>query len=210
MSDVHAVEAHPVEAVVFDVGRVIIPWDLKALFGKLIADPQQLDWFVKTVVTEEWHYQVDTGRDLDEMVAERQRMFPEQADLIDAYATRFLETIPGAIPGTSALIERLAQRDVPLYAITNFGTRFWAQFRPTMPVLARFREVVVSGDEKIAKPDARIFDLAAKRFGHAPQAMLFIDDNKANIASAAALGWQVHHFVDAGALERDLSERGLI
>lgn len=208
MSDVHVTPV--VEAVVFDVGRVIIQWDLKALFGKLIADPQQLDWFVNTVVTEEWHYQVDAGRDLDEMVAERKRMFPDQADLIDAYATRFLETIPGPVPGTSELIERLVRQDVPLYAITNFGSRFWTQFCPTMPILQHFREVVVSGDEKIAKPDARIFEQAAERFGHAPQTMLFIDDNQANITAAATLGWHVHHFVTATALERDLSARRLI
>jgi 2-haloacid dehalogenase len=203
-------DTRPVEAVVFDVGRVIVQWDLRALFGKLIADPDRLDRFCGTVVTEDWHYQCDAGRDLDEMVAERKRMFPAEADLLDAYATRFLETIPGPIAGTSELIERLAARGVPLYAITNFGSLFWSQFRPTMPVLGHFREVVVSGDEKIAKPDTRIFDLAAQRFGHAPQAMLFIDDNQANIAAAAALGWQVHHFVEAGALERDLANRGLI
>ena len=200
----------PVEAVVFDVGRVIVQWDMRALFSKLIDDPERLDWFCDTVVTEDWHYQCDAGRDVDEMVAERKRAFPEQAALLDAYAARFLETIPGPIEGTSELIDRLAARGVPLYAITNFGSLFWSQFRPTMPVLAHFRDVVVSGDEKISKPDARIFDLAAARFGHEPAKMLFIDDNPANIAAAAALGWQVHHFADAQALEQDLVERGLL
>jgi 2-haloacid dehalogenase len=203
-------DAQAVEAVVFDVGRVIIQWDMRALFSKLIDDPDRLDWFCRNVVTEDWHYQCDAGRDVAEMVAERKAEFPDHADLLDAYATRFLETIPGPIEGTSDLIDRLAARCVPLYAITNFGSLFWSQFRPTLPVMARFRDVVVSGDEKIAKPDARIFDLAARRFGHRPEAMLFIDDNAANIAGAAALGWQVHHFHDAKALERDLVSRRLL
>ena len=60
------------------------------------------------------------------------------------------------------------------------------------------------------KPHPPIFALAAERFGHEPGAMLFIDDNRANIDAAAALGWQVHHFRDATGLERDLQERGLI
>lgn len=211
MSDIQsAASARPVEAVVFDVGRVIVQWDLRGLFGKLIEDPNRLDWFCNTVVTEDWHFQCDAGRDVHEMVAERKQMFPAEADMLDAYATRFVETIPGPIEGTSDLIERLAARGVPLYAITNFGSLFWSQFRPTMPVFSHFRDVVVSGDEKIAKPDSRIFDLAAQRFGHPPEAMLFIDDNAANIAAAAALGWQVHHFVQATALEQDLQQRGLI
>jgi 2-haloacid dehalogenase len=199
-----------VEAVVFDVGRVLVEWDLRCLYAKLIADPARLDWFCSTVVTEDWHYQHDAGRDLGEMVAERKRAFPAEADLIDAYAARFLETIPGPVPGTAALVDRLAARGVPLYAITNFASPFWAEFRPTLPVFAHFRDVVVSGDEKIAKPDARIFELAAARFGQAPEAMLFIDDNAANIAAAAMLGWQVHHFTDATTLEVDLTSRGLL
>lgn len=204
------IEVAPIEAVVFDVGRVLVEWDLRHLYAKLIDDPARLEWFCTTVVTEVWHFEHDAGRDLAEMVAERKRDFPESADLIDAYATRFAETIPGPVPGTAALVDRLAARGVPLYAITNFASPFWADFRPTMPVLAHFRDVVVSGDEKIAKPDARIFDLAIARFGYQPAAMLFVDDNAANIAAAQALGWHVHHFHDALSLERDLIARGLL
>jgi 2-haloacid dehalogenase len=203
-------DRRPVEAVVFDVGRVLVEWDLRCLYAKLIADPERLEWFCTTVVTEDWHFQHDAGRDLGEMVAERKRDYPAEAELIDAYAARFLETIPGPVPGTAALVDRLAERGIPLYAITNFASPFWAEFLPTLPVLAKFRDVVVSGDEKIAKPDARIFDLAAGRFGHAPSAMLFIDDNGANITAAAALGWQVHQFRDSAKLEIDLVSRGLI
>lgn len=200
----------PVEAVVFDVGRVLVEWDLRCLYAKLIDDPEQLEWFVTHVVTEDWHYQHDAGRDLAEMVADRKRAFPDHADLIDAYATRFAETIPGPVKGSQELVDRLAARGVPLFAITNFATPFFAEFRPAHPVMLYFRDIVVSGDEKIAKPDPRIFDLAATRFGHAPGAMLFIDDNAANIAAAQALGWQVHHFNDAVTLEADLMRRGLI
>ena len=203
-------DPQPVEAVVFDVGRVLVEWDLRHLYAKLIDDPARLEWFVANVVSEDWHFQHDAGRDLAEMVAERKLAFPDEAALIDAYATRFIETIPGPVAGTAALVDRLAARGVPLYAITNFASPFWAEFRPTLSVFAHFRDVVVSGDEKIAKPDHRIFDLAAQRFGHAPHAMLFIDDNAANIAAARELGWQVHHFTNAAALKRDLAARGLI
>lgn len=199
-----------VEAVVFDVGRVLVQWNLRALFGKLIADRDELDWFLGNVVTEEWHFQHDEGRPLGEMLPERKAQFPQYAHLLDAYATRFIETIPGPVPGSVALVERLAAKGVPLYAITNFGAEFWDQFRPTFPPLDHMRDIVVSGVEKLAKPDAAIFDLAARRFDHAPSAMLFVDDNAANVAAAELLGWQVHHFRDASALEADLEARGLI
>ncbi|WP_394729929.1 HAD family hydrolase [Altererythrobacter sp. GH1-8] len=203
-------QAGEIQAVVFDVGRVIVQWELRALFSKLIDDDAELDWFLAHVVTEEWHFQHDAGRQLGDMVPERQAEFPRYAEHIAAYATRFLETVPGPIPGTAALIDALAERGVPLFAITNFGAEFWQMFRPTQPVLDHFRDIVVSGEEKLAKPDPAVFQLAAERFGFAPQTMLFIDDNAANIASAEALGWHVHHFTNADALERDLLKRSLI
>lgn len=199
-----------VEAVVFDVGRVIVQWDLKHLFAQLIDDERELDWFCENVVTEDWHFEHDAGRSLAEMLPERKALFPDYAHLIDAYANRFLDTIPGPVPGTAELIERLAQRKVPLFAITNFGSEFWQEFRPTEPVLDHFSDIVVSGDEKLVKPDPAIFRHAAARFGREPSNLLFIDDNAANITAADALGWHTHHFKDAGTLEADLTARGLI
>ena len=205
----------PIEAVVFDIGRVLVEWRIGALYEKLIADPDRLAWFLAHVVTEQWHFQHDTGRPLAQMIAELSAQHPAEADLIAAYAPRWLETVPGPVPGTAALVEALSARGVPLYAITNFGVDSWAMFRPTFPVLDHMRDIVVSGAECLVKPDAAIFDLAVRRFGHAPGAMLFIDDNPANIAAAAALGWQVHHFQHgmpgaADALEADLRARGLL
>lgn len=200
----------PLEGVVFDVGRVIVQWDLRTLFAKLIDDSRELDWFLANVVTEEWHFQHDAGRPLSDMVPERKAQFPAFAELIDAYANRFLETIPGPVPGTAALIDKLHQGGHSLYAITNFGAEFWAQFYPAWPILGHFRDIVVSGRERLAKPDPAIFDLAARRFGHHPSEMLFIDDNAANIQSAARLGWQVHHFTDSNALAVELRQRGLL
>lgn len=200
----------PVEAVVFDVGRVIVQWDMHMLFAKLFDDPHELDWFCAHVVSEAWHGQHDAGRPVDEMAEERIRAFPDYRAAIEAYRDRWLETIPGAVPGVPELIERLAEREVPLFAITNFGTDFWAQFAPSQPVLSHFRDIVVSGEERLVKPGRAIFDLAAQRFGHRPEAMLFIDDSPPNVQAADRLGWQTHHFRDGPTLETDLTERGLL
>ncbi|MEZ5681546.1 MAG: HAD-IA family hydrolase [Erythrobacter sp.] len=199
-----------VDAVVFDVGRVLYHWDLGLLLRKVETDPERLRFLMEEVVTEEWHFQHDQGRPLAEMVPERIARFPEHEAAIRAYATRFNETIPGPVEGSHALVERLDARGVPLFAITNFGHEFWAGFRPTAPIFDRFRDIVVSGTEKLAKPDAAIFELAERRFGHSAERMLFIDDNSVNIAAASELGWHTHHFTDAKRLADDLETRGLI
>lgn len=198
------------QAVVFDVGKVLFEWDLRHLYRKLIADEAELEWFIGNVVTINWHFRHDAGHPLEQGIAELKARFPDHAALIDAYAPRFNETLPWPIPGTIELVERLAARDVPLFALTNFGSEFFAGFRGTHPVFAHFRDIVVSGDEKCVKPEPRIFEIAEARFGYPPEALFFIDDNAANIAAAAERRWQTHLFVDAPALERDLVARGLL
>ncbi len=202
--------ATPITAVVFDIGRVLVQWRIASLYEKLIPDPVRLEWFLANVVTESWHFQHDAGRPLSDMIAELCAEFPDERALIEAYAPRWLETVPGPVEGSLELVEALAARDIPLFAITNFGADSWAMFRPTFPILDHFRDIVVSAHERLTKPDPAIYALAAARFGHDPAEMLFIDDNAANIAAAHACGWQGHLFTDAPTLAADLWNRGLI
>lgn len=198
------------QAVVFDIGRVLYDWNLRYLFSKLIDDPAELEWFVGNVVTDEWHFQCDGGRPLDEMVPERIAQFPDRAPLIQAYVERFNETLPTEIPGTHDIARRLAARGVPLFGLTNFGAEFWQGFRPTAPVFDLFADIVVSGVERCAKPDPRIYEIAERRFGLAPQALFFTDDNAANVAAAQARGWHAHLFTGAEGLQRELVALGLL
>jgi 2-haloacid dehalogenase len=197
-------------AVVFDVGNVLYRWDPRFLFEKLIPDEQERDWFLDNVVTLDWHVQHDAGRSLAPMVAERSAEFPDQAPLIRAYVARWLETIPGPVPGVHALVERLAERGVPLYAITNFGTEFWKLFRPTAPVIDHFRDIVISGEEGLVKPDPAIYRLALERFGLGPGEGLFVDDREENVRAAEDEGFAGHHFRDAERLETALRDWGAL
>ncbi|KGB53453.1 HAD-superfamily hydrolase subfamily IA, variant 3 [Sphingopyxis sp. LC81] len=198
------------QSVIFDVGRVLFDWDLRYLFAKLIAEKDELEWFVTNVVTPGWHFQHDAGRPLAEMVPERKAEFPDHAPLIDAYATRFNETIPGPMPGSLELVERLDAAGVPLFAITNFGHEFWEAFRPTQPVFDRFQGIIVSGTEKLLKPDPAIYRLAIERFGIDPAGALFIDDVTKNIEGAESVGIAGHQFRDAATLETELLTRGYL
>ena len=198
------------QSVIFDVGRVLFDWDLRYLFAKLIADKGELEWFVTHVVTPEWHFQHDAGRALADMLPELKAKFPDHAPLIDAYATRFNETIPAPMPGSLELVERLDAAGVPLFAITNFGHEFWEGFRPTQPIFDRFRDIVVSGTEKLMKPDPAIYRLAIDRFGIDPAGAIFIDDVAKNIEGAELVGITGHLFKDAATLEADLTARGYL
>jgi len=198
------------QAAVFDIGRVLFDWNLRYLFEKLIDDPVELDWFLANVVTEQWHFQSDAGRPLNEMLPELKALHPDREALIDAYVARFAETLPYPVPGTHELVHRLDERGVPLYALTNFGAEFWARFRPMQPIFDLFADVVVSGEERSVKPEPRIYQIAEARFGVPADRLFFTDDNPANVAAALARGWQAHLFTDAASLESELEMRGLL
>lgn len=198
------------KAVVFDVGRVLVEWDLRHLFAKLIDDQAELDWFLTNVITPEWHFQHDAGRPLAEMTAELAAIHPQYALHIEAYRTRFNESIPGPVPGSFEIVDELSARGVPLFAITNFGEEFWQMFRPTQPIFDHFSDIIVSGTEKLMKPDPAIYALALKRFGLLPGEAIFIDDNLGNVEAACINGFAGHHFRDAKLLRAELTSLGLL
>ena len=197
-------------AVVFDVGNVLFHWDLALLFDTVIADSARREHFLGEVLTYEVHTRHDAGEDIDVLVDELLRAWPDYAEEIAAYRNRFNESIGGRVAGVHELVLRLADKGVPLFALTNFGTFFWDGFYPTEPVFAYFADIVVSGREKLAKPDPAIYRLSQNRFGRAAGELLFIDDRADNIEAAKACGWHGHLFTDAASLERDLRDRGLL
>ena len=192
-------------AVVFDVGNVLYDWNPRFLYERLIEDDRALDAFLRDVATKEWHFQHDAGRPFAETSAELSAAHPEFAEHIALWGPRFSETIPGMLPGMRALVEELDAAGVPLYAITNFSGEFWIPFRAReAAIFDRFRDIVVSGDEKLVKPDAAIYRLALDRFGLKPDEAVFVDDREDNIAGAEAVGIPGLLFTDAVTLRRDL------
>jgi 2-haloacid dehalogenase len=198
-------------AVVFDVGKVVYDWDPRFLDERQIDDDRALDAFLRDVVTRDWHFQHDAGRPFAETSAELIARFPEHEALIAQWGPRFNDTIPGAIPGMPELVAELDDAGVPLYAITNFSGEFWPPFRAREAHLFdRFRDIVVSGDEKLVKPDPALYALALRRFDVVPAETVFIDDNEANVIAAARAGLIALHFTDARTLRAELGQLGLL
>jgi 2-haloacid dehalogenase len=200
-----------VRAVVFDVGNVLYHWSPRALYERLIPDGQALDAFMAEVVTTEWHFQHDAGRPFAETSAELIAEYPNHRDLIEAWGPNFLETITGPIAGMHELVEALDLASVPIFGITNFSGEFWRPFRVREAHLFdRFRDIVVSGDERLLKPDPAIYAFALDRFGLDPNEAVFVDDSLPNVESAERNGFVAHHFRDALTLRAELEALDLL
>lgn len=199
-----------VAAVVFDVGNVLYHWDPAVLYASLITGPAELSWFLAHVVSREWHFQHDAGRSYAETSAELRARFPRHRALIDAWGPRFDETITGPVAGMIELVEALSAAAVPMFAITNFSAEFWPPFRDKRAnVFDRFQDIIVSGVEKIMKPDPEIYQRARARFHLGTGDALFIDDRLENVVAAEDNGFIGHHFTNYQHLIPTLEALGL-
>ena len=200
-----------VTAVVFDVGNVLYGWDPDSFLVRQIADDGARLRFIEDVGLWEWHDTLDGGRDFREAADELSEKFPAYADLISAWGERFGETISDPVPGMHEIVEDLDAKGVPLFAITNFSADFWKPFHEKeRAFFSRFRDIVVSGEVKLLKPDPAIYFLALDRFGLKPSEALFIDDREINVEGARAVGIQAHLFADADDLRARLAREGLL
>lgn len=188
----------PPHAVIFDVGNVLFPWEPRRVYERLFDDEQALDAFLSQIATKEWHFQHDAGRPFAETSAELSALYPEHADKIALWGPRFGEQLGPPIPGMAELVEELDSAGVALYGITNFSGDFWRDWAPAHDALfGRFRDIVISGDEKVTKPDPAIYELALARFGLAGPDAVFVDDMPVNVEAAIRFG--IHGVVFTGA-----------
>lgn len=202
---------HRASAVIFDIGNVLFHWHPRFLYERLIVDDRALSSFLDDVLTLEWHFQHDEGRDFAETSAELIALHPQHEALIAAWAPRFGESIGGAVDGMHEIVVELDEAGVPLFGITNFSHEFFPPFRAEHAHLFdRFRDIVVSGDEKLVKPDPAIYALALDRFALAPRDAVFVDDNPANVEAARAMGIDSELFVDAVSFRARLVRHGLL
>ena len=197
--------------IVFDIGNVLIHWEPKALFRSIFPTEEEVSWFLGNVCTAEWNLEQDRGGSVEAAVAEASARFPEHAEAIAAYHHRWHETILGPSAGTVAILDELRAQATPLYAITNFNQHKFAETLARFPFLKfSFRDIVVSGDERVVKPDPAIYRLLLERNGLAAADCLFIDDSPKNVAGAEAVGMKAHHFTSPEALRAHLVRSGVL
>jgi len=195
----------------FDLGGVIVDWSPARLYSKIFADSAECERFLATICTMDWHMRHDAGVSFDDNAAPLIAQYPQYESQIRAWKSRWMEMFDGCIEGSERLIEALAGKGRPLYALSNMPAEVWPDVRAAYPVMSRFRQVVVSGEIKMVKPDPRIFHYTLSRMGgSSPDEVLFIDDVAKNIATADALGFRTHLFRGAAGLERALILEGLL
>jgi 2-haloacid dehalogenase len=197
-------------AVVFDLGGVLIDWNPRHLYRSLFDSEDAMERFLATVTTPEWNLEQDRGRSFADGIDELVARHPQQAELIRAYRGRWAEMLKGPIHDTVAVLAELRGRGVRLFALTNWSAETFAMARGEFDFLGWFEGIVVSGEERIAKPDEAIFRRLIERYGLESGRTVYIDDSMPNVRQARHLGLDAIHFTGAQALRAELLARRLL
>jgi 2-haloacid dehalogenase len=198
-----------VDVVVWDFGGVLFDWDPAHLYRKVFETPDELDHFLTVVCPRDWHFQHDAGVRFAETLPVRRAQFPDHAAAIDVYLERYVEMISGAMPGMHELVAELRSNGVRQYGLTNMPEEPWPAIQEAWPMLTELDGVVVSGVEKLVKPDPAIFRLLSERFDLEPARSVFVDDVARNVDAAVACGFEGIVYSDAPQVRAELRALGL-
>jgi 2-haloacid dehalogenase len=211
MSSGHAEtpSAGPPTSVVFDLGGVLVDWDPRYLYRQLLPADEVED-FLDEVDFMAWNHRADAGGRWADAVAEHAERFPHRAELLAAYPARFRESLRGEVPGSVELLRDLHRAGIRLFALTNWSAETFPQARAMFAFLSLFEDVVVSGEERLTKPDLAVFRLVLDRHHLDPARTAFVDDSPRNVAAAAGAGMHAVLFTDPMTLRRDLRRLGLL
>ena len=197
--------------ILFDLGNVVVDWKPVRLYRKIFGSEAAAEAFCNDVCTMAWHVEHDRGRTFAEGARQLKAVYPEYADEIDAWHGRWFEMFDGYEIGVPPLMARLEEAGHPLYGLSNMSAEVWPEMRERFPMLKRLRDVVISGEEGLIKPDPAIYEVSFRRTGAShPGDIFFIDDSLKNIEAAQAFGFRAHHFQGADGLESALIEEGFL
>ncbi|VVD90372.1 HAD family hydrolase [Pandoraea pneumonica] len=202
--------SHEVDAIVFDLGNVLIRWDPRNLYRKIFgSDVAAMEQFLADVCNTEWNEQQDCGRPWKDAIDDAVARHPKHEANIRAYFERWSEMIPGDIAGTVDILKQLRSLDIRLLALTNWSAETFPIAQERFPFLGWFEGIVVSGRERMMKPDPAIFRLLIERHQLRPATTAFIDDSLRNVHAADHEGLLGIHFTSPDNLRTQLKALGV-
>ena len=198
-----------IDAVVWDIGGVLLEWDPRRVYRERFATEAEMERFLAEVTSPAWHAENDRGTRYGESCAALAARWPEHAELIWAWWECSEQMIGGPIHGSVAVLRELLAAGVPCFGLTNMEAETYPLRLARYDFLRELAGTVVSSAEGVIKPELEIFHRCLNRFGLVAQRTVFIDDSPRNVAAAQALGFVAIRFGSAAQLRAELHALGL-
>jgi 2-haloacid dehalogenase len=190
--------------IIFDFGNVLVQWHPERVYGEYFGDVAKAWWFLRHVADLDWRQRIDAGESQDACIAELKARQPEYAEAIELYRSHWREMLTGEMPGMRELLIELRVKGYEIYGLTNWSMETFPEAREHFGILQLIDRYVVSGAERLVKPDPRLFRVLLDRYGLKAEECTFVDDNPDNVAAARALGMEGIVFHGAGDLRKQL------
>ena len=190
--------------IIFDFGAVLIDWNPHYLYDTYFGDVEKSTWFLNNICQSEWNAQMDAGKTFAQGIAELTQQHPEWTEAIAVYRSRWIEMIGGEIPGMSVLLDDLRARGLKLYGLSNWAAETFDEVESKYDIFKKLDGMVISGREKMAKPNAEIYHRLLQRYNLNPSECVFVDDSEVNIKGGEACGIAGIRFENAEQVRQDL------
>ncbi len=199
-----------IKNIVFDFGGVLVDWNPRYLFKDIFNDDEKMEHFLENICTDSWNVEQDAGRTLVEGTKILQEQFPEESEMIQQFYDGWEVMLKAEIPESTKLLSQFDRQKFRLFGLTNWSGETFPIALERFGFFKEFEGIVVSGDEKMIKPNKEIYLLLLERYNLKAEESIFIDDNYNNIVAANKLGFHTIHFTENVNLEKRLQELGLL
>ena len=199
-----------IKNIIFDFGGVVMDWDPRYFFKDHFKDDEKMEHFLKNIATDEWNAEQDRGRTLAEGTEIQVAKHPEWEKEIRAYYDNWTTMLKSDIPHNVEVLRKLEHSKYELFGLTNWSAETFPYALENYDFFKIFEgKIVVSGTEKLIKPDPAIWEVLLNRYQIKAEESVFIDDNAKNIEVAKSLGFICIHIKEDTDLEKELRDLGI-
>lgn len=190
--------------IIFDFGNVLVQWHPELIYKEHFGDEAKAWWFLRHVADNEWRGRIDAGESSDACIRELKAKYPEYAEAVELYRSRWKEMLTGEVPGMRELLTEVLKK-YEVFGLTNWSMETFPEARERFGILQMIDRYVVSAEEHLIKPDPRLFRVLLDRYQLKAEDCIFVDDNPDNVAAACRMGMHGIHFIGADDLRQKLA-----
>lgn len=198
-----------IDTIIFDFGGVLVDWNPRYVYHDYFRDDEKMEWFLENICTDPWNIEQDRGRLLSEATELLVALHPDWEKEIRMYYGEWETMLKDAIHGTVKILYELNEK-YKIYGLTNWSAETFPIALERFEFFEVFDGILVSGKEKLIKPDRKIFELMMSKFHLKPENSLFIDDNAKNVEASRAFGIETIHFQNPEDLRVKLVEMKIL
>ncbi|ASE60626.1 HAD family phosphatase [Chryseobacterium indologenes] len=199
-----------IKNIIFDFGGVLMDWNPRYFFKDYFNDDEKMEYFLENIAQDEWNIEQDRGRSLAEGTEIQVKKFPEWEKEIRAFYDNWTVMLKSDIPQNVEVLRKLRKTDYHLFGLSNWSEETFPYALENYDFFQLFDgKIVVSGTEKLIKPDPKIWHVLLERYQIKAEESVFIDDNQKNIEMAESLGFNTIHVLPDTDLEKELTGLGI-